>query len=141
MLKIMDIFWVLLSQKSTETLKVWKSESLKSESLKSESLKSEMLSDSKNFFFLVFLGPSRVQIRKKNKSEIFEKFGHFLLPVLRNKAQGLTPSGIVLNELSSMQKMATRRWFQSWRVLSMVLLLGTTFHRPSGRADAGAPPL
>ena len=74
----------------------WKSESLKV--WKSESLKSEMLSDSKNFFFLVFLGPSRAQIRKKNKSENFEKFGHFLLPVLRNKAQGLTPSGKFIYE-------------------------------------------
>ena len=84
-----DSFWVLLSTKidwNTESRKVGKSESRKLG-------KSEMSSDSKNFFFLVFLGPNGVQIRKKNKSENFEKFGHFLLPVLRNKAQGLTPSG------------------------------------------------
>ena len=114
---------------NTESLKGWKSESLKCRPIR------------KKKFSTFFLDQMEPKSEKKNKSENFEKFGQFLLPVLRNKAQGLTPSGIVLNELSSMQKMATRRWFQSWRVLSMVLLLGTTFHRPSGRADAGAPPL
>ena len=71
----------------SESLKVWKSESRKV-------WKSEMLSDSKNFFSSFFLDQVEPKSEKKNKSENFEKFGHFLLPVLRNKAQWLTPSGI-----------------------------------------------
>ena len=69
----------------------WKSESLKVGNLKSESRKCCPIR--KIFFSSFFLDQVEPKSEKKNKSENFEKFGHFLLPVLRNKAQGLTPSG------------------------------------------------
>ena len=92
MSKILIFFESCFPKKSTETLKVW--------NLKCCPIRI--------FFFLVFLGPSRAQIRKKNKSENFEKFGHFLLPVLRNKAQGLTPSGMI--------KISSKKWVLSTNI-------------------------
>ena len=95
MLKFSIVFEFLLSTNFD-----WKSESLKLlESLKvGKCSKSEMLSDSKNFFFesSFFLDQVEPKSEKKTKVKKFEKFGHFLLPVLRNKAQGFIQVRAVL---------------------------------------------
>ena len=62
-------------------LKHWKSETRKVGKSESRKLgKSEMSSDSKKFFFLVFLGPNGVQIRKKKQKWKFWKVRTFPPP-------------------------------------------------------------
>ena len=75
---------------NTETVKQWNSETLKQ--WNSETLK---FSNFEKIFLLDFFGTQGSQNPKKKKVS-FSKFDTFPPPASRNKAQGLTPSGIRL---------------------------------------------
>ena len=85
--KVWNVVW-----KSEKKVKIWKVESLKCATRKCCPIRKFFFSS----FFLDQVEPKSEKKMGHNKSENFEKFGHFLLPVLRNKAQDISPDFLAL---------------------------------------------